>query len=98
MSRRIEARPYKLGSPENHEPEKIQELEERRAKHARQTGKKPVRTFGEVLTDRMKKLSGEDEEPEEEGQEQEEQREALLALHPGQDMSLANKKKVIIKG
>ena len=100
MSRRIDAQPYRLGSPDSTDPEKIEELRQRVDKHARLTSKKTGAVFSEVLKQRMKKLRGEDDEEEKDGEEGEEEgeKEALLALHPGQQPGLANKKKVIVKG
>lgn len=97
MSRRIEPRPHRLGTPDHHEPEKIDELRERQEKHTRLIAGKPARAFSEVLSQRMKKLRGEDE-PKEEEEGESEEKEALLALHPAQAPGLANKKKVIVKG
>jgi predicted KAP-like P-loop ATPase len=102
MTRRIDARPNRLGSPDTTDPEKIEELQQRVDKHTRLTAKKTGAVFSDVLKKRMKKLRGEDEDEDEDGAEEEEQqqggKEALLALHPGQQASLANKKKVIVKG
>jgi hypothetical protein len=103
MTRRIDAQPYRLGSPESADPEKIDELRARVDKHTRLTSKKTGAVFSEVLKKRMKKLRGEDDEDEnaeggEGEQEQQGEKEPLLALHPGQKADLANKKKVIVKG
>ena len=100
MTRRVEGRPSRLGSPDTTDPEKIEELRARVDKHTRLTGKKTGAVFSEVLKQRMKKLRGEDDDDDEKEGEEEEQgeKEALLALHPGQQPSLANKKKVIVKG
>lgn len=97
MSRRIDTQPYRLGSPDTTDPEKIEELRQRVDKHARLTSKKTGSVFSDVLKKRMKKLRGEDDEEEKEPEEEGE-KEALLALHPGQQPGLANKKKVIVKG
>ena len=99
MTRRVEGRMSRLGSPDTTDPEKIEELQQRVDKHTRLTGKKTGAVFSDVLKKRMKKLRGEDDEEEKEDGEEEEggEKEALLALHPGQQPSLANKKKVIVK-
>jgi hypothetical protein len=100
MTRRIDARMTRLGGPDTTDPEKIEELQQRVDKHTRLTAKKTGAVFSEVLKQRMKKLRGEDDDEEQQGQEAEEEgeKEALLALHPGQQPGLANKKKVIVKG
>jgi hypothetical protein len=100
MTRRIDARMPRLGSPDSSDPEKIEELRQRVDKHERLTAKKTGAVFSEVLKQRMKRLRGEDdeEEKEEQGEEEESDNEPLLALHPGQAPGLANKKKVIVKG
>ncbi len=103
MTRRIEARPQRLGSPDTTDPEKIEELRQRVDHHARLTGKKTGAVFSDVLKKKQRRLRGEDEDEDAEKQDQEqegqgEKKEALLALHPGQSASLANKKKVIVKG
>ncbi len=102
MTRRIDAPPYRLGHPDTTDPEKIEELQKRVEKHTRLTAKKTGAVFSEVLTKRMKRMRGEDDDDETpeggEGEEQQGDREPLLALHPGQQPGLANKKKVIVKG
>lgn len=102
MSRRIQARNGKVGAGNYTDPEYIEELEARRAKHARVTATKPVHSFGEVLRAKKKALYGEDEEElrEDHG---EGAIDPHMGLTPGQDAKLANRSgarsaKVIVKG
>ncbi len=102
MSRRIDARPGKIGSGNFTDPEYIEELETRRAKHARITAAKPVRTFGEVLRAKKRALYGEDEEEPKEDH-GEGAIDPHMGLTPGQDAKIANRSgarsaKVIVKG
>jgi hypothetical protein len=98
MNRRIDGRPHRLGSPDTTDPEKIEELRQRVEKHERLTAKKTGAVFSEVLKQRMKRLRGDEDEDEKDEGEEEGEKEPLLALHPGQQPGLANKKKVIVKG
>lgn len=102
--RRIERQPYRIGSGNNADPEAIEELQERRDKHERLTRGKPVRAFGSVLKDRMKKLRGDQPEEEAEDENKRGARDPLLGLDPNQDSAIANRPegkragKVIVKG
>jgi hypothetical protein len=105
MSRRIEARPSKVGAGEGADPEAIADLEARREKHERLTRGKPVRTFGEVLRARLGPTSTEDPAADAtEPKPEKGAKDPLLGLDPGQDASLANRPagrrsgRVIVKG
>ncbi len=103
MSSKIEPRPYRIGTGNLADPENLEELETRRAKHARMTAKKPERTFGEVLKARQVSDWGEKEE-----EERQEHGEGAIDPHmglaPQQDASLVTggqgrrSAKVIVKG
>lgn len=97
--KRIEPRPYRTGTGFNTEPEYIEELEARIAKHDRLTRGKPEKTFAQVL---RKKMHG--EEPAAEPQpDSKGAKDPLLGLDPNQDASLVNHSDhrsalVIVKG
>ena len=104
MSRRIQPRPYRVGTGENGEPEAIEELLNRREKHERLTRGAPSRAFGEVLKNRRAALRGESKEPDEEEAAETGARDPLLGLVPGQNSTLVNRPsgrrsgQVILKG
>ena len=99
--RRIETRPYRVGSGGATEPEAFEDLEVRREKHERLTRGKPAKSFKQILKERM---YGEDEEQDPSPPEPSSGAiEPYLGLDPRQDAQLANQKgrrsaKVIIKG
>ncbi len=103
MSKKIVGR-YGLesGSGMMNTPEHLEELEERRAEHAKVTRGKAKVAFADLL---KKKLNPEGEDEEEEPEEEEEAggRDPLLGLSPQQDPDLGRGKKgragkVIVKG
>ncbi|MEL7370819.1 MAG: hypothetical protein AAFN74_18000 [Myxococcota bacterium] len=102
MSRRIQARRWQVGSEGGLDPEDIEALEQRREKHARMM-QKPARPFGEILRDRIKADSPEQEE-ESEAEADKGAKDPLLGLAPNQNAKLANTTtgrrsgRVIVKG
>lgn len=98
---RIDTRPRRVGTGDMEEPEYLDELEVRRAKHDRLTRGKPAKPFSSVLRAQMY-----GDEPEEEEAREPPEPGAIdphLGLDPRQDASLASSKghrsaKVIIKG
>lgn len=106
MSKRIVGRyGMESGSGMMNTPEQLQELEERRAEHAKATKGKPKVAFGELLAKKLKPEGDEDEKEGEESEEPEEDgaRDPLLGLSPQQDPDLGRGKKgragkVILKG
>lgn len=109
MSRdRIHGRNHLVGSGAMNHPDRLEELEEIRAKHERVTRGKPAKAFGELLDEKLKQRSkgqGEDKE-EKEGEEPEEKgaKDPLLGLSVAQAPAIANRGKgrrsgkVIVKG
>jgi hypothetical protein len=105
MSGKIEKRRTFTGTGMMSSPEYLDELEARRARHARLIQGKPAKSFDDHLRDKMRKLSGEAEaEPAEEPAQEQGAIDPHLGLAPSQDASLAAKGKgrrsaqVIIKG
>jgi len=101
MNRRIERRQWRIGSGEHCDPEAIEELEKRQAKHERLTRGKPARPFAQILKDRRDR-----DKPEEEEEEEVQTKGAIdphMGLQRGQDSALTNRGgkrsgKVILKG
>lgn len=87
----------------NH-PDRLEELEELRAKHERLTRGKPVKAFGDLLDEKMKKRAKPEDEEEKKEEEEKGAKDPLLGLTPGQDIELAKGSKgrragkVIVKG
>jgi hypothetical protein len=84
------------------QPEALEELETRRAQHARLIAGKPDRPFNDILEE---KLHGKKEKKEEdEGEQEPGAKDPLLGLSPGQSPALAKNSKgrragrVIVKG
>ena len=91
-----------VGSGMMNTPERLAELEERRARHERLTRGKATKTFGEIFDEKMarhRKRDGEDEEQREENEaaegeaEEKGAKDPLLGLSPGQQPALANPSK-----
>lgn len=87
------------------QPEKLEELENRRALHARLISGKPERTFGEILDDKLRAARGEaPPEPEAPKEDEKGARDPHLGLAPSQDSGLVGSGKgrrsgrVIVKG
>lgn len=101
--RRIYGRNHLVGSGAMNHPDRLEELEELRAKHERLTRGKPVKAFGDLLDEKMKKHAKPEDE-EEKKDEPKGARDPLLGLNPGQDVELAKGSKgrragkVIVKG
>lgn len=102
MSRRIDPRRWRVGSDGGLDPEDVETLQDRRAKHARLI-QRPDRPFGEVLKARLKRDRPEEEAPEERD-DAPGARDPLLGLAPNQNARLANRAagrrsgRVIVKG
>jgi hypothetical protein len=90
-----------VGSGMLNTPERLKELEERKAKHERLTRGKVTRTFGEIFDEKMGRgKKRQDEEPEEKEAEPEVKveeekgaKDPLLGLTPGQKPAIANPSK-----
>lgn len=108
---RIHGRNHLVGSGQMNQPERIEELELRRAKHERVTRGKPAKAFGELLDEKLRKRSSKDSRRDRGGGEEDHEEEAkdgaidpLLGLVPGQSTEIANPSggrrsgKVIVKG
>lgn len=61
--RRIEPRPYRVGTGDTTDPDHLDELQVRREKHDRLTRGKPERPFAAVLRERMRDGEPEPEPP-----------------------------------
>lgn len=100
LMRRIQGRRWSLGGELGADPEYIEELEARRARHDRLTRGAPKQRFAALLKERM----GGDPPADEEEAPQQGARDPLLGLDPNQDASLANRPqgrrsgRVIVKG
>jgi hypothetical protein len=104
--RRIQARDFFVGSGMMNTPEKLEELQDARARHERLTRGKPSKPFKDLLEQKMKQGRGDqDEQPEEQKPEEKEgAKDPLLSLSPAQKPAIANRAKgrrsgqVIVKG
>lgn len=100
--RRIEPRPYRVGTGDGNEPESLEALQHRRDKHDRLTRGRPARAFSEILKDRLRAGAAE-APPARVEQPPPGAIDPHIGLDPRQDASLANARtsrsaKVIIKG
>lgn len=107
---RIEKRRTFAGTGMGTNPDSLEELEKRRDLHQRLIQGKPEKSFGQHLSEKMRKLRGEqdaqDEQPEEQEPEAQEQGaiEPHMGLQPSQDSKLVGSGKgrrsgrVIVKG
>ena len=104
MTRRmIDGRNHLVGSGQMNHPERLEALEDARARHERLTRGKPVRPFREIFDEKMKKVTrrNEDDREGEERGEREADEDLLevgaidphLGLAVGQKPELANRPK-----
>lgn len=98
-----------IGSGQMNQPERIEELELRRAQHERITRGKPAKPFSELLDEKLKKRREQEQgKDEKEDEREEEQKDGAIDPHmglvPGQSSAIANPSKgrrsakVIVKG